>query len=1563
MNEPLEAVSAHEGMNGVNRESDPFTIETPPTQNQQHRFSAFDTQLFALNHPSSSPAQAKKALEARLAETDRRIQETSKLGTTLVQQRVSLSNRLREVGTEEEDSRISPELQQKLIEIEREYNEVGRQSAKAFLGPRSDTPGAEGPNASFALDGRNPTSPSKFASQAVDSPSKLNVPRKHRNQASNSDHIEFAAEITTSLLGQVRHLQAVLVERDEALRTANVDKSKLEVEAEGFAQRLKHLDDSEQRYKDENWNLETQLQALHAQHREEANNREQRHQQTLAAVTSEKTSFEQELEDLKQAYRKLAEDQAILRKLHESELAGLRKTVDLGESEKAAMQKKLEDLTSQNEQLAKGLAARLREDAAEADAEVGGQAGDFALELPEREHSPPPSPSKGNQRHSMLESETLKSSLHHAHRMIQSLKSSLHREKSEKLDLRRMLQEARDELELKGVEPHDKRPKSRPQTDRRISGRPGLGATRNSRTDVLLDDSSIDPDWEDDDADIPERLLVPNVLAERPDTSQTRRTDVSDAYQTANETEDAFETANERDTTDNDTFQTGAESMAGESSEELTETESAIPRERTIRSTKTTSVTYSKLGDRRSIQSTASSSEEEEHGPQTPIHSQTQRFRSRLNRKSRMTSSRPGSSAASTGKNSPASFTNGDGEPSQSLFAELENVSGEEVERTPSKESTNTPRSTRSLSRDMSGKRSSGSFRRSMSTQPSTSAFRPNTMVYASDTPPVPRIPMVDTGMMTEPWKPAQEEPNNGMYSSAPAITNRIFGTPPTPLQSKAMTSQTGSRLFSDSTTLSTPPRPVWDQPANVYSGVMPGFYESAVTTPMSVRSNVPQSIDAGDEPLPESSQQRESFGAIEKGPSPPKQETTPLPTLSLSLIQTLETAPEDPDPVALFEAETENPRKSADIATRKSTDTAPGGLLGSVFGWSRRSRAASATPVAADSNCQRADAVSQNVPAEERPLLQPNHTNAAAQCELGIEAPSTEPEQKRQSLYTADQGSQTVLSSRQIDEMLTTKDRPASADGRKMAGAAAMKPLSDIGAVSPPITSRGFEDDTLRVKVPETRHPESVSFVDSLGKSSKRPSSAASARSRTTQYPPLPPDHQEAIAAATQKAPESMGPPLAPASAYPRSSRSRAGSRPRTPSQHGYPSPSSKGGTTPRAARYSVTRSQVSRRSSVTSFASELDERFNIRTDGMSQGMPLGTDPRMIQAITQTMIGEMMWKYTRKAGRVDMSSTRHRRFFWVHPYTRTLYWSDRDPATANRAELKSKSVAIDAVRVVTDDNPMPPGLHRKSLIIVTPGRSVKITAQTSQRHETWFNALSYLLLRTGPNGSTTTNTAADFTDTDADEFRPRYYRPKSRSRVSLTSFKSHNNANRNLRASLSSRGGPPNTSQTHLSQGPLESEDDRPERNRGSIRHHISRSLSRSRGTKPVISAPTAIPDGAEASTSTNPSHHVSLSSRISGYWRQPPSIRNSARSRSSMRAEGGDVRATGAAEPGLLEGGRDITGGGGADSTEDLRRVIEEREREGGLENVRACCDGKYPLGIILPQTRVVKARNDEC
>jgi len=71
---------------------------------------------------------------------------------------------------------------------------------------------------------------------------------------------------------------------------------------------------------------------------------------------------------------------------------------------------------------------------------------------------------------------------------------------------------------------------------------------------------------------------------------------------------------------------------------------------------------------------------------------------------------------------------------------------------------------------------------------------------------------------------------------------------------------------------------------------------------------------------------------------------------------------------------------------------------------------------------------------------------------------------------------------------------------------------------------------------------------------------------------------------------------------------------------------------------------------------------------------MPTSSDPALIQAITQVMIGEFMWKNTRRTLGKGMSENRHKRFFWVHPYVKTLYWSPVDPGGENTAEARSKS-------------------------------------------------------------------------------------------------------------------------------------------------------------------------------------------------------------------------------------------------------------------------------------------------
>lgn len=478
------------------------------------------------------------------------------------------------------------------------------------------------------------------------------------------------------------------------------------------------------------------------------------------------------------------------------------------------------------------------------------------------------------------------------------------------------------------------------------------------------------------------------------------------------------------------------------------------------------------------------------------------------------------------------------------------------------------------------------------------------------------------------------------------------------------------------------------------------------------------------------------------------------------------------------------------------------------------------------------------------------------------------------------DHGAQTILSSKQIDQLLLDREAARSVSAPPPSDQA--REITSAAAAAAAATPKAKALVSLHESVP------------TLQPTAKRPGSAASQRSATVNHPPLPADHRQTIAAAqkegAQSTPGAMGPPLAPASAYKQT-------RPRTPNDQASQTTSNSKYT---SVRTTGTRrgSQLSRRSSVSSFASELNERFNMNSDPMpaNHGYGPGTDPRMIQAITQTMIGEFLWKYTRKTVGGDMSNTRHRRYFWVHPYTRTLYWSEQDPQTAGKSELKAKSVAIEAVRVIADDNPYPPGLHRKSLEVVTPGRRVKFTAATSQRHETWYNALSYLLLRSNGDDSEEND---NITSDDIDEFNVNY-RTTSRQTNSRLSFSSYNS--RTARNTMKPRAGSAMSMRTAATPG----------------------------RASPALSAP-------QVSTVRGPEQARSAS-RLSTVINT--TLRGSF---SSLRGRHSHVEDT--YDPTVAD----------HDSAEDLRHVIERQEREADrLENVRACCDGKHDVSALSRTSR---------
>lgn len=1426
--------------NGVDAsaiEDDPFVGGSSVQMPHPHRYSSFDTMSL---HSTSSPSQVKRTLETHLAETERRLQDASKLGTTLVQQRQELADKLKEVERQQDEAEISPELRERLAALEKEYNEVGRESARAILAPKSRV---------VSVEDRSTGSPAKFESQATASPTKVTVPsRKQRNQQSSRvGDIQFAADISTSLLAQVRQLQGLLAEREETLRAVNLEKSRLELESEGFSQRIRNLDESEQRYKDENWSLLTQTHELTATAKEAAE-KEKKLQASLSNALSDKDKTQTSVDDLRVANEKLQDEHTAAQKAHDSELHTLRRNLDVGSSERNALQKKVDDLSSQNQELAKLVSARLRQDQDIPNKDFLLPEEDLSKDLSTPEHSPPPSPSKGTPRHGVLENETLRSSLHHAHRTIQNLKNNIHREKTDKLELKRMLRDAQNELEARRADGNGSgtRPKKTKSETFKKPARPDmLGATRRSRTDVEIDE----PEWEDH---LGENSPSHNAAAsKRARDHSAHVTDASDAYHTANET-DAFETANEKDTTtESEAFETGAESLAGDSTDELTETEDRPTRADTLRSKRPSVLALRKPGDRGSYMSTASTSAEEaEDEIATPIQSQPQRYKLKMGRgllSHRSRNSLDVGSSPANARNSPASFTSNRSTPapeSQSLFAELGDLNdGSDGEYS-------TPA------------RSSIFSRKSTPARPDTS----RRSLAGSDLTSPSETVMVDSGTMTEPWEPDTSARNS--YLPQPSDFPLPPSHPGSPYVLDPHAQQTPQKGYQESplrqmSSFITPPKTIWDEEADLQGDQRSSPHPAPQLTLSHVASeNIqPQSPEPLKPQPPRLGRSQLSF----QNTTPQIIESTKVPSrLTISRMSSQYTEPLAAKEVIVPEARAPVTLAFSGIVAQETMPVSP--VIERPQTATKSTAAGLFGSVGAALGLAKANEAKQPTVAED-------------------EAKSSE--ERGPTFSNKDQGCQTILSSDQIDHALMQRPikpvavSPPKASSSNSASPAPFAPIPLSPRSSSRTRPRSAEDFTANTPYP------------------KRPGSSASQRSVPASHPPLPPDHKRVIAAAT-KSPTSpaktvMGPPLTPASAY---------KRPQTPVDKVMGSPT-RDGTTPRARGRQ--NSQMSRRSSVTSFASELDERFNIRADAFpgAHTFEPGTDARMIQAITQTMIGEFLWKYTRKAGRGEMSNTRHRRYFWVHPYTRTLYWSDQDPQSAGKSELKAKSVPIEAIRVVSDDNPMPPGLHRKSIEIVTPSRKVRFTAPTGQRHDTWLNSLSYLLLRT-QEGNDTVNATMDpnnITSDDVAEFNPRsHYRSSQASRASLSTYNSRASANTTIRAS----------SRLSLRQP--------------STTHGIGASSS----SRPNSSNEPVHPDGLIQGSI----------SRLSNYFK-PGTLRGSVASAS--RRGRTDSRHLSVRDGSIYNAS--VVDESGKDSAEEARQEALRAEKESaGLEDVRACCDGMF-------------------
>ncbi|KAF2675252.1 hypothetical protein BT63DRAFT_32763 [Microthyrium microscopicum] len=1548
---------------------DPFV--THPTPEQRHRYSIFDSQQFS-SYANGSPAQVRRALEAHLAETQRRLDDAGRVGQILVKQRAELESQLNELQSPQNDDEIPLEMRQKVAQLEREVAEISRETARIYVPKRV-------PSGENATDAANA---SVLSSQAQASPSKIHAPisRKARNQPpTRKNDVELAAALTDTLLIQIRELQGVLAEKDESLRVVTAEKAELDADFEHLQKRLKELDESEQRFKDENWSLETQVSELLSSQKDLVE-RELRLQQTLKATSSQKDAMEHEFEELKQSHNKLAEDHSAARKIHDAELNTFRRNATSNESEVTAMRKKVEDLTHQNKELAKAFTARLRGEEQSTGQEFALLEGVEDDEQVTPDNSPPASPSKATPRHGGLESETLKTSLHHAQRMIQHLKNTIHREKTEKFELKKMLQDARDEIETKrkASDSAGKKRNSK-QLDSAKKGRPDrLGASRGTTDEIIMDD----PEWEDHEGlDTPSKPPTRREISEEnekaalePPSIATRasHTDhTTDAYVTATENSDAFETANEQGT-ETEAFQTGVESIEPDSEGDLTETEHSAA-DHTLRK-KPSAL------NRMSFQSTASTSEDsdeyDDYQLQTPI-AQQGRFKVRMSRAGYRKASSPRTAensftsfndVQSELRDSPASVASSSGTPVQgkSLFAELGEFSDGETDASGTPQSTGA-RSSRFNSPEAVRKTTVPSkLRESHETIPAMADMA--TMTDDLPEPPVKSAPslleaaglgiagaLVGAGVEHQASEHAKEPEIKIEYRAPPQNLNKSLIKSQSTEPIAAPTIAPKSVRFVQSVLVSQhsePVAPVVVEPKlsafNPSSIISQETEPLAPITPVAVvpvpipepepemkpeniilkassimsQATEPQALvvqlkktaitSQGTEPIaaPSTPIPQLISSSFVHQHTPPVEAEQHIPILGMAAIKSLHTAPVTPEPIipesvlpAVSYPVSKEPQftepilEFSDIMTQ---DSAPvfGEKADEAFG------VPSIHPVHSKSTImsQETRPMSAIAPA---PVL-------VAQASQAAITPSKSSFGRFGSVFkrSRDKSEPIIVAedSTSSERGLAADSTPGSSHGDSrvpfqavdgnaqavLAPASENMPAADITNESTQTVLSAKDMDRLLKSSGSRDIPAAQIAGNTSPRKSRdpirRPGSAGSNRSGFSPPPPLPAEAKQVIAAqraslqssgsdkaaapgAMPPPPIAMGPPLMPASAYKRNHGTATIFRPSTPVG------GRKVGANSSAVRSGMS-SPATRRSSVSSFASELDERFNIGQGG-NMGMSMqGTDPKMLRALTTTMLGAWLWKYKGK-------TSRHKRFFWVHPYTLALYWSKEQANESLAKKGKANSVAIVSVQEVHDDNQSPPGLHHQSIVVFTPARQVKLTAETAETHKIWINALSYLLLRQSGNEAEEED---DITADDLADFDPNVRsssRTTHRSRVSQMSYASRTTA---------------------------------------SSRHY------------PTL-RPTAQMGSTVRSQSAQP--HASFSSRISQVFRTPQA---SLRSRSSVASTVRHIPETST--------GAEISERSSTDNIPTHSQTTHTRDPL-RMENVRACCDGKHDVGQ-LPRER---------
>ncbi|KAI8801569.1 meiotic cell cortex C-terminal pleckstrin homology-domain-containing protein [Cladochytrium replicatum] len=114
------------------------------------------------------------------------------------------------------------------------------------------------------------------------------------------------------------------------------------------------------------------------------------------------------------------------------------------------------------------------------------------------------------------------------------------------------------------------------------------------------------------------------------------------------------------------------------------------------------------------------------------------------------------------------------------------------------------------------------------------------------------------------------------------------------------------------------------------------------------------------------------------------------------------------------------------------------------------------------------------------------------------------------------------------------------------------------------------------------------------------------------------------------------------------------------------------------------------------------------------------------VESLTATMIGSFFQKFNRNGKKPKM------RYFWVHPYTRTLSWAPVPPSQGGAKQV-TKSAPIDSFEAIEPPTPTPsfPPTPAHAININSRGRVIKLVPTTWSDRTKWVEGLTLMLSRT----------------------------------------------------------------------------------------------------------------------------------------------------------------------------------------------------------------------------------------